>query len=54
MMGDYVIYVKEKCVITACNNIAFVMKLPCIADMMTDAEAGCAYEGAKEDYILTF
>lgn len=30
------------------------MKLPCIADMMTDAEAGCAYEGAKEDYILTF
>ena len=22
MMGDYVIYVNEKCVITACDNIA--------------------------------
>ena len=54
MMGDYVIYVNEKCVITACNNIAYVKKLPCIADLMTDAECGCPYEGAKEAYILDF
>ena len=52
MMGDYVIYVNEKCVITACDNIAYVKKLPCIADMMTDAECGCPYKGAKEAYIL--
>lgn len=52
MMGDYIIYVNEKCVITACDNIAFIKKLPCIADMMSDAETGCAYEGAKEGYIL--
>ncbi|MDE5628721.1 MAG: TfoX/Sxy family protein [Muribaculaceae bacterium] len=52
MMGDYVIYVNEKCVITACDNIAYVKKLPCIADLMTDAECGCPYEGAKEAYIL--
>lgn len=52
MMGEYVIYVNEKCVITACDNMAFVKKLPCIADLMTDAETGCAYEGAKEGYIL--
>ena len=38
MMGDYVIYVNEKCVITACDNIAYVKKLPCIADLMTYAE----------------
>lgn len=54
MMGDYVIYVNEKCVITACDNNAFIKKLSCIADLMADAEVGCAYEGAKEGYILTF
>ena len=54
MMGDYVIYVNEKCVITACDNIAYVKKLPCIADLMADAECGCPYEGAKEAYILDF
>ena len=54
MMGDYVIYVNDKCVITACDNIAFVKKLPCIAGLMADAETGCAYKGAKEGYILDF
>lgn len=54
MMGDYVIYVNDKCVITACDNIAFVKKLPCIAELMVDAETGCAYKGAKESYILDF
>lgn len=54
MMGDYVIYVNEKCVITACDNIAYVKKLPCIADLMADAECGCPYPGAKEAYILDF
>ncbi len=54
MMGDYVIYVNGKCVITACDNIAFVKKLPCIAELMADAETGCAYKGAKEGYILDF
>lgn len=52
MMGDYVIYLNDKCVITACDNMAFVKKLPCIADFMADAECGCPYEGAKEAYIL--
>ena len=52
MMGDYVIYLNEKCVITACDNIAFVKKLPCIADLMADAECGYPYDGAKEAYIL--
>ncbi|ROS95487.1 transcriptional regulator [Duncaniella muris] len=54
MMGDYVIYVNEKCVITACDNIAYVKKLPCIADLMTYAECGFPYQGAKEAYILDF
>ena len=54
LMGDYVIYVDEKCVITACDNNAFIKKIDCIAPLMTDAETGCAYPGAKEGYILDF
>ena len=54
MMGDYVIYLNDKCVITACDNTAYIKKLPCIAGLMAEAETGCAYEGAKEGYILTF
>lgn len=52
MMGDYIIYVNGKCVITACNNQAYVKKLPCPDELMADAETGCAYEGTKEGYIL--
>lgn len=54
MMGDYIIYVNDKCVITACDNLAYIKKLPCIAGLMADAECGCPYEGAKEAYILDF
>lgn len=54
MMGDYVIYVNEKCVITACDNTAFVKKHDCIAPLMANAETGGAYPGAKEGYILDF
>ena len=54
MMGDYIIYLDEKCIITACDNNAFVKKLDCIAELMTDAETGHAYEGAKGAYILDF
>lgn len=52
MMGDYVIYVNEKCMITACDNMAFVKKLPCVEALMKDAETGMPYPGAKEAYIL--
>lgn len=52
MMGDYVVYVNEECVITACDNNAYVKRLPCIGDLMADAECGCPYSGAKEAYIL--
>ena len=54
MMGDYIIYVNEKCVITACDNCAFIKKSDSISDLMADAETGRPYEGAKEGYILDF
>ena len=52
MMGDYVIYVDEKCVIIACDGQCYVKKIPELATLMADAECGYPYEGAKEHYIL--
>ena len=36
----------------ACDNIAYVKKLPCVDVLMKNAETGCPYNGAKEAYIL--
>ena len=52
MMGDYVIYVEEKCVIIACDEVCYVKKIPELAELMADAECGFPYDGAKEHYIL--
>lgn len=52
MMGDYVIYVNEKCIATACDNNIYVKMLPCLEGLMRHAEIGKPYEGAKECYIL--
>lgn len=52
MMGDYVIYVDEKCVILACDGQCFVKKIPEIAHLMGEAECGFPYDGAREHYIL--
>ena len=52
MFGDYVIYVNEKPVVTACDGICYVRKHPSIQSLMGDAECGYPYQGAKEHYIL--
>ena len=52
MMGDYVIYVNEKCVATACDNALYVKMLLCLEELMRDAETGRPYDGAKPCYIL--
>lgn len=52
MMGDYVIYVDEKCVIIACDEVCYVKKIPELAELMANAECGYPYDGAKEHYIL--
>ena len=52
MFGDWLIYIDEKPVILACDNICYVKKLPVIAELMTGADTGFPYDGAKEHYIL--
>lgn len=52
MFGDWMIYVDEKPVVLACDDMAYVKKLPEITDLMEEAECGVPYEGAREHYIL--
>ena len=52
MFGEYTVYVEDKPVVTVCNNTAFVKMLPCIADLMHEAEIGKPYDSAKEHYVL--
>lgn len=52
MFGDYCIYVDEKPIILACNNIVYIKKHKAIEKMMQAAEVGYPYDGAKEHYIL--
>lgn len=52
MFGEYMVYVNNKPVITVCDNTCFVKPLDVIAPMMTEAEKGYPYDGAKECYIL--
>lgn len=52
MFGGYIVYVDEKPVIIVCDNIPYVKEHEAIKSMMSSAERGYPYEGAKEHYIL--
>lgn len=52
MFGDWMIYIDEKPIILACDNICYVKMFPAISDMIQDAQTGYPYDGAKEHYIL--
>lgn len=54
MFGEYVIYINDKPIITACDNICYIKKLDAIKDEMRSAELGFPYDGAKEHYVLDF
>ena len=50
--GEYLVYIDDKFILTVCDNIVYVKKLDCLADLMQNAETGSPYAGAKEHYIL--
>lgn len=52
MMGDWIVYIDEKPIITACDNLAYVKMLPQLAPLMARAETGLPYPTAKPHYIL--
>lgn len=52
MFGEYMVYVNDKPILLVCDNCVFVKKLPQIESLMSDAQTGIPYGGAKEHYIL--
>ena len=52
MFGEYMVYVNNKPILLVCDNSVYVKILPCLDELMNDAERGVPYTGAKEHYIL--
>jgi len=52
MFGEYMVYVNDKPILLVCDNTVYVKILPCLGGLMSDADKGYPYNGAKEHYIL--
>jgi TfoX/Sxy family transcriptional regulator of competence genes len=52
MFGEYMVYVDDKPLFLVCDETAFVKMLPCVEELLKDAERGFPYHGAKEHYVL--
>ena len=52
MFGEYMVYVNDKPILLVCDNIVYAKMLPCLDELLSDAEKGFPYKGAKEHYIL--
>lgn len=52
MFGEYIVYINDKPILLVCDNSVFVKILPCLDDLMTQAERSFPYNGAKEHYML--
>lgn len=52
MFGDYMVYVNDKPILLVCDSTVYVKKLPQLSEVMSDAQCGVPYDGAKEHYIL--
>lgn len=52
MFGDWMIYIDEKPIILACDNLCYVKPRPEIAECMADALMSSPYPGCKPYYLL--
>ena len=52
MFGEYMIYVNDKPILLVCDNTVFVKIQPCLDGLLSEADKGFPYNGAKEHYIL--
>lgn len=52
MFGEYMVYIDDKPVLLVCDDTVFVKIVPCLDELMQNAERGFPYKGAKEHYIL--
>ena len=52
MFGDYMVYVEKSRVVLVCDDIPYIKEHEAIKSMMSSAERGFPFKGAKEHYIL--
>ena len=52
MFGEYMAYVNDKPLLLVCDNTVYVKILPCLDELMRDADKSCPYNGSKEHHIL--
>lgn len=52
MFGEYMIYLNDKPIFTVCDNTVYVKQLPVLADLLSDAQTGSPYDGAKLHYLI--
>ncbi|MDE7075731.1 MAG: hypothetical protein K2O62_00220 [Clostridia bacterium] len=52
MFGEYMVYIEGKPVLLVCDNTVFVKEVKELEELMSEADKGYPYDGAKEHYIL--
>lgn len=52
MFGEYMVYLNDKLIFTVCDNTVYVKQLPVLADLLSDAQTGSPYDGAKPHYLI--
>ncbi len=52
MFGNYCVYVKDKPIFLICDDVVYIKKFPEFAGLMSNAECGYPFDGAREHYIL--
>jgi TfoX/Sxy family transcriptional regulator of competence genes len=52
MFGEYMIYINAKPIFLVCDDVAYVRKHDCIAELLATAECGFPYDGSREHFIL--
>lgn len=52
MFGEYMVYVEGKPVLLVCDNTVFVKQHEALKDLLSQADKGYPYDGAKEHYVL--
>lgn len=52
MFGEYMVYANDKPVLLVCDDTVFVKILPVTEALLSNADKGFPYDGAKEHLVL--
>ena len=52
LFGEFIVYINGRPVFTVCDNTVYVKKIPEMSELLSGAQLGCPYDGAKAHYRL--